>query len=184
MFNILFSHILSGRQILKFPGNFNVKKCYNFTTNKNSLLKFIVDPLDGTTNYTNNWPHTVSIGVVNNDQLIVGIIYDALSNKVYTGVHNQGVFESNIDNILEFKCVYEPIYSNNKQIKKSVVSYDTPYRKESYEITKELCSLLYEVGASLKTVGPISLDILKTALGKENRPNDYNDAVWHCEVRA
>ena len=43
MFNILFSHILSGRQILKFPGNFNVKKCYNFTTNKNSLLKMCVN---------------------------------------------------------------------------------------------------------------------------------------------
>ena len=32
-------------------------------------LKFVVDPLDGTTNFTNNWPHTVSIGVVNNNEL-------------------------------------------------------------------------------------------------------------------
>ena len=28
------------------------------------------------------------------------------------------------------------------------------------------------------------LDVLKTALGRENRPTDYNNAVWHTEVRA
>lgn len=28
------------------------------------------------------------------------------------------------------------------------------------------------------------MDVLKTALGKENRPNDYNLATWHMEVRA
>ena len=72
----------------------------------NNKLKFIVDPLDGTTNFTNNWPHTVSIGIIKDSELASGII------------------------------------------------------------------------------GPISLDILKTALGKENRPNDFNAATWHTEVRA
>lgn len=47
-----------------------------------------------------------------------------------------------------------------------------------------MTSELYNSGASLKTVGPISLDVLKTALGRENRPTDYNAATWHSEVRA
>lgn len=146
-------------------------------------LKFVVDPLDGTTNFTNNWPHTVSIGVVNNNELIAGIIYDVLSDLVYTGIKGLGVTESSIDDILNQKEVIRPTHDITK-IKKSVIFYDTPYGSDAYEITKKMCSKLYYEGASLKTVGPVSLDVLKTALGKENRPHDYNVASWHSEVRA
>lgn len=148
-----------------------------------SGLIFIVDPLDGTTNYTNGWPHTVAIGIANNNDLIAGIIYDILSNKVYTGIKGIGVTECDIDNISEQKVVKQPIY-NNEQIKKSPISFDTPYGNKAYETTQKMCLELYQSGASLKTVGPISLDVLKTALGKENRPTDYNVATWHAEVRA
>lgn len=146
-------------------------------------LKFVVDPIDGTTNYTNGWPHTVSIGIVNGNELIAGIIYDVLSSKIYTGINGVGVTECDIDNISEQKIVKIPIH-DKAQIKKAVISYDTPYGSKAYETTQKMCSELYHSGASLKTVGPISLDILKTALGKENRPNDYNVATWHAEVRA
>ena len=155
----------------------------NCTINNNNGLKFIVDPLDGTTNYTNGWPHTVAIGIVNNNELIGGIIYDALQNKIYTGIKGYGVTECNINSISEQIKVKTPTYTHN-QIKKSPISYDTPYGSEAYNITQAFASELYHSGASLKTVGPISLDVLKTALGQENRPIDYNAATWHSEVRA
>lgn len=148
-----------------------------------SNLKFVVDPLDGTTNYTNGWPHTIAIGMIQEKELIAGIIYDVLSNKVYTGIKGFGVTECDIDHIEDQKKVVTP-KSFQHTIKKAVISYDTPYGKEAYEVTREMASELYNSGASLKTVGPISLDVLKTALGKENRPTDYNAAVWHTEVRA
>ena len=47
-------------------------------TENNSDLKFIVDPLDGTTNFTNGWPHSIAIGVVNKGELVSGIIYDVI----------------------------------------------------------------------------------------------------------
>lgn len=156
--------------------------CSNENEPKSSL-KFVVDPLDGTTNYTNGWPHTVAIGVVNDNELVSGIIYDVLSNKVYTGMKGLGVTEQNINNLSEQNKVAIPAYSQ-ATIKKAPISYDTPYGRDAFEITKEMNSELYHSGASLKTVGPISLDVLKTALGKENRPNDYNAATWHTEVRA
>lgn len=146
-------------------------------------LKFVIDPLDGTTNYTNSWPHTVSIGVINNNQLVGGIIYDVLNKIIYFGVLNEGVRKCNINDLNNQENVIKPLYSNSK-IKKSVISYDTPYDKDVYKLTQKMCYELYLEGASLKTVGPISLDILKTALGKENLPNEYNEATWHLEVRA
>lgn len=150
-------------------------------------LKFVVDPLDGTTNYTNGWPHAVAIGMIDGNELISGVVYDVLDGKVYTGIKGVGVTECSIDNIKKQKKVVTPAYSlanPDTPIKKSVISYDTPYGKEAYEVTKATSAELYHAGASLKTVGPMALDVLKTALGRENRPTDYNHATWHSEVRA
>ena len=85
--------------------------------------------------------------------------------------------------ILNLIKVKQPIY-NKSEIKKAVISYDVPYGNEAFKQTQEMCSKLYHKGASLKIVGPISLDILKMALGKENKPKDYNFATWHMEVRS
>lgn len=146
-------------------------------------LKFIIDPLDGTTNYTNSWPHTVSIGIIKSNELIGGIIYDVLNNVIYSSVKGEGVRKCEISNIANQIEIKRTAYLNNR-IKKSIISYDTPYDKDAYRKTQSMCYELYLEGASLKTVGPISLDILKTALGRENLPNEYNAATWHFEVRA
>ena len=146
-------------------------------------LKFIVDPLDGTTNFTNGWPHSIAIGIINDKELASGIIYDVLAGKIYFSIKDNGVYVCNIDNILSMERVAKPEQAI-ENVKKAVISYDTPYGSEAFKTTIEMINSLYHAGASLKTVGPISLDILKTALGKENRPTDYNNAVWHTEVRA
>ena len=151
------------------------------TSNKG--LKFIVDPLDGTTNFTNGWPHSIAIGIINDNELVSGVIYDVLSEKVYFSIKDNGVYVCNIDNILNIERIAKP-EQTTENVKKAVISYDTPYGAEAFKITREMMTRLYYSGASLKMVGPISLDILKTALGKENRPTDYNNAVWHTEVRA
>ena len=149
----------------------------------NDGLKFMVDPIDGTTNFTNNWPHTVSIGIANNNELIGGVIYDVLKNMIFFSIKGKGVYSCSIDNITSIENVIQPKYET-AEIKKSIISYDTPYGAEAFKVTSNMMSNLYYAGASLKIVGPISLDVLKTALGKENRPNDYNNAVWHTEVRS
>lgn len=146
-------------------------------------LKFIIDPLDGTTNYTNSWPHSVAIGCIKNNELISGIVYDVLNKTIYVGIINEGVVKYSINSIEVQEKIISPLYLD-EDIKKSVICYDTPYGKDAFDLTQRMCYELYSSGASLKTVGPISLDVLKTALGKENRPHDYNMATWHMEVRA
>ena len=88
-----------------------------------------------------------------------------------------------VENPRDFKRLPKPVYDKSK-IEKAVITHDTPYDKRKFETTLQMYKSVYEAGASCKTVGPISLDVLKTALGKENRPMDYNNAVWHSEVRA
>lgn len=169
----------------KFPGSqvISEESAEETKLDNNRNLKFIVDPLDGTTNYTNGWPHAIAIGIANSNDLEGSVIYDVLSSQIYFAIKGKGAFICDIDDILKFKPITKPKYEI-EDIKKAVISYDTPYGAEAFKITREMMTLLYHSGASLKTVGPISLDVLKTALGRENRPNDYNNAVWHTEVRA
>lgn len=150
----------------------------------NGGLKFIVDPLDGTTNYTNGWPHAVAIGIVNNNELSGGIIYDVIAKTVYSAIKDKGVYACNIDDIANLKSVVTPKHETEK-IKKAVITFDTPaYSAEDFNITREMMTKLYLEGASLKVVGPIALDVTKTALGKENRSYDYANAVFHLGVRS
>ena len=155
----------------------------NQINSSNSELKFVVDPLDGTTNFTNGWPHVVSIGIVKNNDLIGGVIYDVLSKNIYFSSKGDGVYICSIHDIQNYKKIITPKYQK-EIIKKAVIGFDNTYGKEAFEITKNIMSKLYYAGASLKIVAPMALDLLKVALGKENRPTDYYDAIWHTEVRS
>lgn len=52
---------------------------------------WVVDPLDGTTNYVHGYPnYAVSVALVRGSQLEVGVIYDPLRNECYAAARGQG----------------------------------------------------------------------------------------------
>lgn len=52
---------------------------------------WIIDPLDGTTNYIHGFPHfCISIAVKNQNQLEIGVIYDPVRNELFTAARGQG----------------------------------------------------------------------------------------------
>ena len=54
---------------------------------------WIVDPLDGTTNYVHGIPYyCTSIGLAHEGQLIVGAVFDPNADACYTAVRGQGAF--------------------------------------------------------------------------------------------
>jgi myo-inositol-1(or 4)-monophosphatase len=54
---------------------------------------WVVDPLDGTTNYSRRFPiFSVSIGLVHQGRLLTGVVYDPLSEHLFTAERGQGAF--------------------------------------------------------------------------------------------
>lgn len=52
--------------------------------NANAALRWIVDPLDGTTNYAHGFPvYCVSIAVEQEGEIIVGVVYDPSRNDLF-----------------------------------------------------------------------------------------------------
>jgi myo-inositol-1(or 4)-monophosphatase len=54
-------------------------------------LRWIIDPLDGTTNYSHRVPHfAVSIAVDSTDGLLVGVVYDPLRRELFSAAKGRG----------------------------------------------------------------------------------------------
>lgn len=54
-------------------------------------LRFIVDPLDGTTNYAHGLPHfAVNVGVEDERGLLAGATYDPLRGELFTAARGEG----------------------------------------------------------------------------------------------
>lgn len=56
-----------------------------------SLYRWVVDPLDGTTNYVHGFPYfAVSIGLEHDGQLVVGAIYDPTRDEMFLAARGAG----------------------------------------------------------------------------------------------
>lgn len=59
----------------------------------NSPFRWIIDPLDGTTNYAHGFPwFCVSIGLEAEGELVVGVIYNPMSDELFTATRGGGAF--------------------------------------------------------------------------------------------
>ncbi len=65
------------------PGSGFIAEEGTATANKEKY-KWIIDPLDGTTNYLHGIaPHAVSIGLMEDETLVLGVIYEVTANEMF-----------------------------------------------------------------------------------------------------
>ncbi|MBE5314006.1 MAG: inositol monophosphatase [Xanthomonadales bacterium] len=56
-----------------------------------SRYTWVIDPLDGTSNFLHGIPHfCVSIALLDNQEPVLGVIYDPLRNEIYSAVKGSG----------------------------------------------------------------------------------------------
>jgi len=73
-------------------------------------LVWIVDPLDGTTNFLHGYPqYAVSIGCLVDGKLAAGVIHDVCRKRTYKAVRGGGAFEE--DTRLGVSAVTDPRYA-------------------------------------------------------------------------
>lgn len=62
-------------------------------TSENEHFKWFVDPLDGTTNYIHGIPpHSVSIGLSEGDEMVLGVVYEITSDEMFYAWKNSPAF--------------------------------------------------------------------------------------------
>lgn len=63
---------------------------------KDGTHRFIIDPIDGTTNFMHGVPHfAISIALERQDQLVAGLIYNPVSDDLFTAEKGHGAYLNN-----------------------------------------------------------------------------------------
>ena len=79
------------------------KKNYSFITEETGIIKksdtdnfWIIDPIDGTTNFLHGIPHfAISIALKKKNEIISGLIFDPIKNEMFYAEKNTGSFFNN-----------------------------------------------------------------------------------------
>ena len=79
------------------------KKKYSFITEESGILKntdvdniWIIDPIDGTTNFLHGIPHfAISLALKINNEIVSGIIFDPIKNEMFYAEKNNGAYFNN-----------------------------------------------------------------------------------------
>ena len=59
---------------------------------KNSDHRWLVDPIDGTTNFINGMHYTISIALRRGNETICGVLYNPPADEMFTAINGQGSF--------------------------------------------------------------------------------------------
>jgi myo-inositol-1(or 4)-monophosphatase len=81
--------------------------------------RWIIDPIDGTTNFTHGVPpYAVSIALAEDDEVVVGVVLEVVSGETFTAVRGAGAF-------LEGRPMH---VSSSPDLSRSLISTGFPYR--------------------------------------------------------
>ncbi|WP_375265461.1 inositol monophosphatase family protein [Planktotalea sp.] len=142
--------------------------------------RWIVDPLDGTTNFLHGLPHwAVSIALEHKGQIVAGVIYDAAKDEMYVAEKGMGAWMN--DQRLRV--------SSRHQMIESVFATGIPFggRSDLPETIKEIAKVAPAV-AGIRRWGSAALDLAYVAAGRyegywERRLNAWDLAAGIVLVR-
>jgi len=67
--------------------------CSNFLPELTDAPTWIIDPIDGTTNFVHSFPHTcISIALAVDKELEIGIVYNPILEQLFTARRGHGAF--------------------------------------------------------------------------------------------
>jgi myo-inositol-1(or 4)-monophosphatase len=131
---------------------------------------WIVDPLDGTTNFLHGIPHfAISIGLERDGAIIAALIYNPANEELFTAERGQGAYLN--DQRLRVAA--------RRRLSDSVVACALPhYGRGDLELgVKELAAVQVKV-AGLRRFGAAALDLAYVAAGRFDAYWERNLSSW------
>jgi myo-inositol-1(or 4)-monophosphatase len=130
-------------------------------------LVWVVDPLDGTTNFLHGYPqYAVSIGCVAGGKLAAGVIHDVCRKRTYRAVRGGGAFED--DTRLSVSAVTDPRHA--------LIGTGFPFKALNL-LHVYLAQFAAVIGAAsgVRRAGAAALDLADVAAGRL-------DGFWELQL--
>ena len=138
--------------------------------NKNTKARFIVDPIDGTTNFMHGNPNfAISIAAEINDRLEAAIVYSPITDEMFTAERGKGSF-------LNDKRIR---VATRKKLSESILITGIPHlgRGNKELFMKEMDMIIPEV-AGIRRSGSAALDLAWIAAGRYDIFWERGLSIW------
>jgi myo-inositol-1(or 4)-monophosphatase len=131
-------------------------------------MRWIIDPLDGTTNYAHGYPvFCVSIALENKGKVILGVVYDPMREEMFVAVQGEGAY-------LNCKKISVSDCSN---LSKSLLATGFPYDiRESKENNLDYFNSMAINVQAIRRAGAAALDLANLAAGRF-------DGFWELKLK-
>ena len=127
------------------------------TRNTSGEYCFIIDPIDGTTNFIMDYHHSaISVGLMYHGQMITGVVYNPYLNELFHAERGTGAYLNG-----------KQLKANDLPLAEGLVSIGTcPYYRDKADVTFALSRKLYDQALDIRRSGSAALDICYVAANR------------------
>jgi len=132
--------------------------------------RWIIDPLDGTTNFIHSYPmFSVSIGLEFNGEIIMGVVFDPVRDELFHAIKGKGAYLNNA-----------PVrVSDTGKADRALVATGFPFRrKELIDPYIGLFKRVFHDVADLRRAGSAALDLAYVACGRLDGFFEFALSPW------
>lgn len=135
---------------------------------RDTAHRWHVDPIDGTTNFAHGFPfYCVSIALEERGELVVGVIYDAVRDELFTATKGGGAFLNG-----------QPLtVSARTELRQALVGSAFYYSEDAETVLNPEIERLLPHIRSLRRTGSAALDLAYVAAGRL-------DAFWEVRLNS
>jgi myo-inositol-1(or 4)-monophosphatase len=133
-------------------------------------LQWVIDPLDGTTNFLHGMPSfSISVGLIQGKDILVGVVYEINLDECFYAWKAGGAFMNG--NKISISAVNE--------LQKSLIATGFPYSlrgktDEYFEIIKHMVNHSH----GLRRLGSAAVDLCYVACGRFEAYFEFNIHIW------
>ena len=127
---------------------------------KESKYRWIIDPLDGTTNFIHSFPFfSVSIALLEYDEIIMGVVYDPLRRELFHAEKGKGAYLND-----------QPIrVSPEADLSRCLIGTGFPFKHKDYvDIYTKSFSAVFKHVSGIRRAGSAAIDLAYVACGRLN----------------
>jgi myo-inositol-1(or 4)-monophosphatase len=139
--------------------------------------RWLVDPLDGTTNFLHGIPHfSISIGLEREGEVVAGLVYNPISDEMFTAEKGKGAFLNDRRRLR---------VAARKDLADAVIVTGIPHRgRAGHDRFLKEARALMPLVAGIRRMGSAALDLAFTAAGRFDGYWEYGLGAWDVAAGA
>jgi myo-inositol-1(or 4)-monophosphatase len=122
-----------------------------------AALSWVVDPLDGTTNFIHQYaPYAVSIALLEGKEILIGVVYEVCADECFYAWKSGGAY---VDG--------KPLHVSSQKIQDALLCFQLPYNSDAYKPTiQRLIDTFYGNVGSIRMCGSAAMALCYVAAGR------------------